>query len=145
VWGGYALSLRNGEIDGARVRFAVNASEQWRTWCELLAGYPNGMCVPSDRADGFGVGGDCDNVWSCPERCDIDSVRYDCGKFALCTGALFSSEEGYCSCEGCGCSASTTAGLVSFELRLQENGELTGSVTAASGEEAHDVFLVPLE
>lgn len=153
VWSGYALSLREGTVDGARVRFTVNASEQWRTWCELLAGYPNGMCVPSDDADGFGAGGRCDDVgscpercdvWSCPERCDIDSVRYDCGKFALCTGALFSSEEAVCSCEGCGCTASVTAGQVTFELRLQDNGELNGSVTA-SGEEAHDIYLTPQE
>jgi hypothetical protein len=137
LWGGYALSLREGDVDGARVRFTANATEQWRTWCELLAGYPNGLCVPSGDAEGFG-GTSCGDVWTCPERCDIDMVRFDCGKYAMCGGGFV---EPYCACEGCGCTASITAGQLSFDLHLEENGELSGSVTLEG--ESYLLYLTP--
>jgi hypothetical protein len=124
VWKGYALSLLNGTIDGTRVRFTVHPSEQWRTWCELLAGYPNGLCVPDTQIDDIedGLAG------SAPvdlDLCVIDGLRYDCLKFAMCGGRNLSQ---YCSCEGCGCSASTIGQHLSFDLQLRDSGELEGSI-----------------
>jgi hypothetical protein len=141
LWGGYALSLRDGNVDDARVRFTANTTEQWRTWCELLAGYPNGTCVPSDDAEGFGVGCLSGNVWSCEERCDIDGVRYDCGKFVMCSGLMLSEGEAYCACDGCGCTASPSQGRLSFDLHLDDDGELSGSVTTDG--ESYLLYLTP--
>jgi hypothetical protein len=142
LWGGYALSLRDGNIEGDRVRFSANVTEQWRTWCELLAGYPNGRCVPEGDAEGYG-GTSCGDVWSCPERCDIDGVRFDCGKYVMCAGASLSSNQVYCACDGCGCTASTTDGALTFDLHLDESGDLEGSVTNQDTDETFDVYLSP--
>jgi hypothetical protein len=137
VWGGYALSVRAASVEGTRVRFSVTPAEQWRSWCELLAGYSNGLCVPSTRADGFG-GTTCGDVWTCQERCDIDGVRYDCGKFALCTGAFHGTDQAFCTCAGSCCTASTEASKLSFDLHLS-GSELNGSVTA--DEQTYLVYL----
>ncbi len=133
VWPGYALSLRDGRVDGTRVRFTVHPIEQWRGWCELLAGYPNGLCVPSTELESLWEptnSGGAAQIWDplgCEDDCSIDGIRYDCGKFLSCTGGDF-PEWTYCSCKGCGCTASTVGPYHSFDLQLRDTGALEGAM-----------------
>jgi hypothetical protein len=144
-WGGYALSLVNGTVEGTRVRFTVHAAEQWRTWCELLAGYPNGLCVPTPYIDNLGEGGypgtssECEGL-----ECRLDGVHFDCAKLGLCVGVGANGTEGaYCTCEGCGCTASVSSLHLAFDFQLRDNGALEGVVGVAGDAVRHSVYLTP--
>jgi hypothetical protein len=142
VWSGYALTLSDGTIDGVRVRFAISAAEQWRTWCELVAGYPNGMCVPSEQGDPAA----CAEAGLATENCEvcvIAGVHYDCMKFSLCTSSNLASRS-VCSCAGCGCTASREAATLTFDLRL-EQGQLNGTVQQWFPDTGFYAYLEPVQ
>jgi hypothetical protein len=114
-WKGYALSMRQAVVDGARIRFDVMSGEQYKRWCELQPAYAAGdgfFCVNGNLAQ------------QAPEGCAVgtewtDMTPIDCGKLDLCMRPA-------CSCLACGCTASTGS-FGAFDLRL-EGDELSGFV-----------------
>ena len=138
VWGGYALSALSGTVEGVRVRLAVTSAEQWRTWCELVAGYSSGICT---QGGGGSSHWDCEETldpWSCEvcysgDRENDRDVQYQCDKYAICTSQV-------CVCEDGCCTASTETGRLEFDLRLENDGtELNGTIDTSQG--SRNVFL----
>lgn len=100
---GYTLTLLDGTVDGARLRFQVSPPEAYQSWCALQTSYvaklgANGCgCVPG-YVNGILAG---DNL--CPV---VDTVagyteKFNCDQASMC--GSFSTRDTVCICNASGC------------------------------------------
>lgn len=128
---GYASTLLDGRIDGARIRFEVGPTEGYRSWCQLQTSYqrPEGaggggalgcLCLPS-------LSGTVDET---PDHCKIN---YSNGTVLTC--AQVSQCNGLCVCNESGCDA---GGRFNDSFDLTVSGDtIEGSDTDHPGHRIH--------
>ena len=121
---GFHYALREGDVDGTRVRFSLAPHELWSEWCALQTSYPlddsgeNYSCLPN-----WGFGWDEGGCHQTNPDTD-EQVERDCGQVQLCMDFV-------CRCTAEGCAAEDEP-VVDFDLQLAGD-RLDGSVAELIG------------
>lgn len=117
---GFEYALRQGEVDGTRVRFSLSSRQLWRDWCPLQESYASvGGCGCLPDWGGHFTQSSC--VLENPETKEL--VKVGCAQVGLCRPG-----HGACKCTASGCTSDEVAD-VDFDLDRQ-GGQLDGSMAS---------------
>lgn len=119
---GFEYTIKDGSVDGARVRFSVIPTELWEKWCSLQTSYETSEdsydCLP--KISGYSQAiGSAGAVCAYEDAMTGDDVCVDCGKLSHC------HLDRVCECSASGCAFAKDFRL-HFDLDHVEN-EMDGS------------------
>jgi hypothetical protein len=129
---GFAYDAYAVQVDSARVRFIINDSEPWQTYCQLQTSYYVTSEVPAgyECTPGGGGGGGGDPLTCASTNAQGVSVPVSCMQVFAC-GRL-------CACDAVGCGAQVR-NTTSFDITFT-GPKGAGNVTIANGD-GRDVML----
>jgi hypothetical protein len=125
---GFPFSMVGGNFVFHRLRFAIEGTELWASWCAL-------QTPPADGSDGClpnfvsaTVGEDSCSITTANGK----TTAVDCTKWYLCEGAVGFSSASVCLCTPTGCIPRPGRNTISFDMFISDD-TASGSVSGYLG------------
>jgi hypothetical protein len=135
---GFPFSVVGGSFASHRLRFAIEGTEFWASWCALQTPPADGSdgCLPNSVSSTVGD-------YSCSiTTANGKTTAVDCTKWYLCEGEVASSSASVCLCTPTGCIPRPGRDTASFDMFISDDtasGSMSGYLYLNGISDTHNV------